>query len=124
MSYALKHDSVLDIAEVVFTGLITGTDLSDSTTQCTSLQKQTGTTRFLVDANDWDMGASLVQIFNLPDEQYWKEGLNPKSRIAVILPGAASTQDAARFYEAACQNRGWNAKVCPDRQSAIAWLMS
>jgi hypothetical protein len=35
---------------------------------------------------------------------------------------AARAREAAHFYEAACRNRGWLARVLPDRESAIDWL--
>ena len=54
--------------------------------------------------------------------RYWQEEFDRRSRVAVILPTAASTLKGALFYETACQNRGWNARVFPDRQSAMDWL--
>ena len=124
MPYAVKHDPVLNIVEVTFTGSVTGTDLRETTTECSTLQKQTGVTRFLVDGNQWDVVASFVDIYDLPAEQYLNEEVYRESRIAVVLPTSERSLYAAQFYETACQNRGWNAKVCPDRQSALDWLLS
>ena len=123
MPYTVKHDPVFDIIEVTFTGLITEANLREVTTQAIFTQKQTDTTRFLVDANGWDVRASFFDIYELADKQYWKEELNRQSRIAVILPTSVSVQEAVRFYETVCYNRGWNAKVCSDRQSAKDWLL-
>jgi hypothetical protein len=122
MPYSVKHDPVQGIVEVTLTGPITGADLRAATTECTSLQKQTGATRFLIDANGWDVSASLVDIYEIPTVQYWREGLDRHSLIATIFPGSASGQQAANFYETVCQNRGWHARVFPDRQGAVAWL--
>jgi hypothetical protein len=122
MPYTIKHDPESDIVEIVFTGPIESDDMIEATTKCTSLQKQTGATRFLVDAGEWDVAASLVDIFDLPDKQYWKEELSRQTRVAVVRPTAASALKAAQFYEITCRNRGWNAKVCSDRQHAVDWL--
>jgi hypothetical protein len=122
MPYTANYNSILDIVELTFTGLITGADLREAASDCTSLQKKTAALRFLVDANGWDTNASVIDILELPAEQYWKEGFDHRTRIAVVLPELTSTQVAARFYEVACQNRGWNARVLPNRHDAILWL--
>lgn len=122
MPYKITHDSVLDLIEVTFTGLITEADLRESTTQAISMQKQTGTTTFLVDASGCDVRVPLIDIYEIPKTQYRKEELNIRSRIALIPSAAVSVQEAARFYETVCFNQGWNAKICSDRQSALDWL--
>jgi len=124
MPYAVKHDPLLDIIELTLTGSLTSTTLREATTKGVSLQKQTRTTRFLVDPNGAELGASISDIYDLPAEQYPKENLDPRSQIAVILPASARAQEIARFYETVCRNRGWNARIFPDRQSAIEWLRS
>lgn len=123
MPYSVKREPALDIIEVTLTGLITEADLREATTHAISLQKQTGTTRFLVDANGRDVRVPLIDIYEIPRTQYGKEELDIKSRIAVILSASVSVQEAARFYETVCFNRGWNAKICSDRQSATDWLL-
>lgn len=123
MPHDIKYDPLLDIIEVTLTGLITKADLREATTQAISMQKQTGTTSFLVYADAWDFHASLVDIYEIPDTQYGKEKLNTRSSIAIVLPTSVSAQEAARFYETVCLNRGWNAKICSDRQSAMDWLV-
>lgn len=123
MPHNIEYDPVLDIIEVTLTGLITKADLRESTTQAISMQKQTDTTRFLLDANGWDVRASFSDIYEIADKQYWKEELNILSRVAVILPTSVSVQEAVRFYETVCLNRGWNARICSDRQGAMDWLL-
>ena len=122
MPYSVKHDPSLGIVELTFTGSIAGADLRGATTACISVQRQTGATRFLVDVNGWDLDASTLDIYDIPDKQYSDENLDIQSRIAVILPTSDKAREAALFYEAACRNRGWHAKVLPDRESAIDWL--
>ena len=123
MPYAIKHVPELKMIEVVLTGVITGADLNRATTECVSLQKQTGVTTFLIDANGWEVTASPIDIFDLPARQYREEGVKRESRIAVIRPTSSSAREAARTYETMCRNRGWQARICQDRQSAINWLV-
>jgi hypothetical protein len=122
MPYVVEHLPELDCIGVTFSGVITGVDLKQSTSEGISLAKLTGSRGALIDANGWEMGASLIDIYNLPAEQYAKEGLLRGSPIAVILPTSISARQAAHDYEVFCQNRGWNVRICPDRQGAIDWL--
>ncbi len=51
-------------------------------------------------------------------------GLPRTLREALVLtPGLPDPGDA-RFYEDACRNRGWDIRIFPDRESALAWLVS
>ena len=85
MPYTITHDTELDLVELTFIGSITGADLKEATTNCSKLQKVTGVRRFLVDGSDWDVVASAVDIYDLPDKQYWNERIQIETRIAVAL---------------------------------------
>lgn len=122
MPYTTKYDSVLDLIEVTYTGLITEADIRQATTQAISIQKQMGTMSVLIDVNAWDVSASFTDIYEVVDTQYLKEEANRQSRIAVVFPPSLNVQEAVRFYETVCFNRGWKVRVCLDRQSAIDWL--
>ena len=122
MPYSVKHLPDIDTLEVTLTGLITGTDLREATTECAAIQKQIGVTRFLVYANGWEVVASFVDLYEVVEKQYIKEKLDRHSRIAVVLPTSLSAQAATEFYKTVCLNRGWNAQVHPNRQSALEWL--
>jgi len=123
MSYTINHLANLDIVELTFTGIISGSDLREATTECIDLQKETGVTRFLVHANGSEVVASFVDLYDLAEKQYHKEGLYRQSRVAVVFPTTLSAQTAADFYKNVCRNRGWNAQIHPNRQSALDWLM-
>ena len=122
MSYSITYDPDLDIINLEFTKEISGRDLSEVTSKCISLQKQTRVLRFLVEINGWEVVASFVELYKLVYEQYVAEALHRLSRIAVVLPSTLSGQAAANFYETVSQNAGWNAQVFASRQEAIDWL--
>ncbi len=122
MPYTVKHLPELDAVEVTFSGVITGADLRDATTEGISLGRATGATKALIDADGWEVAASLMDLYDLPAEQYAREGLLRQSVIALVLPRSMSGRQAARDYEVFCQNRGWNVQVCPDHQAAIECL--
>lgn len=122
VSFAIHHDPESGVVELTFTGAIGGDALRNATTEAIALQKRTGALRFLIDANGWDLEASVVDIYQLPGETYWREGLDKQTRMALILPAALNARRGALFFEDACLNRGWNARVFQDRRAALEWL--
>ena len=122
MPHTLREDAGLGIVEVIFTGTITAQDMRASTAEAIALQKRTGAVNFLLNADGWDLKASLVDIYDLPTKTYWQEDLDRRTRIAVMLPHAASAKQGALFYSDASRNRGWNVRVFDDRAAAVEWL--
>ncbi len=123
MPYTINHLTNLDIVELALTGFVSGSDLREATTKCIDLQKEAGVTRFLVYINGSEILASFVDVYDIAEKQYHREGVDRQSRIAVIFPTTLSAQAASNFYETVCQNRGWNAQVHPNRKIALDWLM-
>lgn len=123
MPFTVTPDAVPGIVEVALTAPITEGDMIGATAACASLQKQTGAMAFLIDANAWDAGGPLVELYDIVSKQYGDLALDRRTRIAVLQPATASGQEAARFYETLCRNRGWIAQVCRDRAGAVAWLL-
>lgn len=122
MPYTINQLANLDIVELELTGIISGSNLREATTKCIDLQRKTGVTRFLVSANGSEVIASFVDVYDIAEKQYHREGLSRQSRVAVVVTTALGAKAAADFYETVCQNRGWNAQVHPNRQSALDWL--
>ena len=122
MSFTVSHDPASDIATVHFTGEITAADLWASSAEAIALQKAKGALRYLIDSQEWQLGATVVDLYQLPTREYAKADLDRRTRIAIVRPGNDKALEGARFYESACRNRGWNARIHPDRVSAIAWL--
>jgi len=122
MSFAIKHKPSPGIIEVIFRGFTTGDDLREATTKCISMEKETGTTRFLIDAVEVNLAASITDLYNLP-VQFEDEKANRESRTAVILPKSPRARRDAEFCETACRNRGWSVQTFSERQGAIDWLM-
>lgn len=122
MPFTIQHDPGPGIATLAFSGTITNDDLVRSSVECIALQKATGCLRYLIESASWDLAASSVDIFALPTREYPKAELDRRTRIAIAQPTNERAREAARFYESTCRNRGWNARVHPDRESALAWL--
>ena len=122
MPFNVRHDPDPGVATLTFAGAITNEDLLGSSVECIALQKSTGCLRYVIESADWDLAASSVDIYALPTREYPKADLDRRTRIAIVQPTNDRAREAARFYESTCRNRGWNARVQPDRESALAWL--
>jgi hypothetical protein len=123
MSWNANHNQILNIVELVFTSLTTAQDLKEATSKCIALGKENETNRFLVNAEELELLAPLVDIYDLPDKQYIAEQADRFSRIAVVLPRSSQAKEAVQFYETVCMNRGWAAKIVSTRQDAVDWLV-
>lgn len=111
------------IVELTYSGLITAQDLQSATSHCIALGKQHQSSLFLVDAQDAQFSASLVELYNLPVQQFELEEADRSGRLAIIQPSSPRMREAARFYESVCRNRGWTVLVLPTRDEAVAWLL-
>jgi hypothetical protein len=123
MSWTSKFNPVLGIIEITHSGPMTATEMKEATSKSILLGKEADTTRFLIDASEMILAASVVDILKLPAEQYEKEGADRRSRVAVILPRSKKEIEAVQFYETACRNRGWFVMLFTERQSAVDWLL-
>jgi hypothetical protein len=123
MTQILGYKSKLRIIELVYTGNTTGLDLRESTSKAIALDKEKGSLKFLVDATEIELTASIFDLYDLPARHYHEENLDRQSHVAVILPKRPKEQKDAQFYETACVNRGWFVKLVSNREEGIDWLM-
>ncbi|ACF13436.1 hypothetical protein Ctha_0971 [Chloroherpeton thalassium ATCC 35110] len=124
MGWAVEYIEPQQFVRSVFTGKTTGKDLKEATTHGLALGKKHQTNHYLVDIRQVEITASKVEILRLPKTQYTAEGLDMKSRIALLQPDSAKSRKAAHFYETASLNRGWNVKIFKNQDDALAWLSS
>lgn len=75
----------------------------------------------LADCSALEKTSSLFKIYDFP-KLYVTQGLDRRIKEAVILPVAAKTREALKFYETVCRNLGLHVKAFDDRPAALAWL--
>lgn len=80
-----------------------------------------GTLRLLLDCYDAHFNVPTADVYQLP-ELYNARGLSRQVRAAVVLPKDGYHQELFTFYEDVCRNRGYFAKLFPDKDSGLAWL--
>ena len=123
MTCELKFDDSLGVIELVLSGIVTGHDLREATSEGIALQKEVHETRCLIDATDQEQTGTVLDLYHLPS-QYAEEGLDRRSLLALVLPTRHELLELALFYETVCVNRGWHVRLFPTREEAIGWLSS
>jgi hypothetical protein len=107
--------------ESVYAGVVRPDELERAVLAAVDLAKQSGFFRFYTDLTDMAGGHSVGDLFALiaAIEQL---GLPRTLREAIVISGSALAAPQVQFYEDACRNRGWNIRIFPDRERALAWL--
>jgi len=123
MSWTSEFNPELGIIETIFSVEMTGVEVREVTSFLISLGRKTGTTKFLVDASEIILVASIFDLYSLPAGQYVDEGADRSSCVALVIPRDEKAIEAFRFYETACRNRCWNVRLFQERQSAVNWLL-
>lgn len=123
MAYTLEFNRSLGIVELSYTGLFTAQESEESTARAIALGKDHGDADALVDATEVEIDVSIADLLDLPNRQYAAQGMNRRVRVAVVSPKRRQDQEAVKFYETACFNRGWNVRLFTSRDDGIEWLM-
>jgi len=122
MGWRVEYDDTLRAVNVKLFGSITGAELHELTSAAIALLKKQEVLDALVDAAELGSAPPIAEIYKLPAEQYIEEQLNRTVRIAMIMPKSRAAEEAARFYETTCINRGWSVRTFSSRAQATAWL--
>ena len=122
MTWTYQHNPDLAIIEVAFVSNTSARDLQECTSKMIAIEKEEGVNRFLVDSRKMQLDASLLDVHEIPAEQYVVEQADRDGKVALILSTARFEHQAGMFYRDACQNRGWMVEAFADRQAALDWL--
>jgi hypothetical protein len=109
------------LVEMTYTGSVTANELHEALVAAASLSKSGKTFFFLADCTDMLGGHSFMDLYNLIS-LFDTHGIGREVKEAIILPAAETTQEATKFYEVACQNRGYNVRSFRERTEALSWL--
>ena len=121
MTCELKIDSSSGVIELVLSGVVSGAELRKATSEGIALTKDLEKTRCLIDASDQEETGTILDLYDLPD-QYAEEGLDRRTRLALLMPTRDELHEITTFYGALCVNRGWQVRLFSDREEALDWL--
>lgn len=124
MPYRATIDAQKAIIEVVYSGVVSGQELTEASRVGVRMQKAAGVFRALADFSAVQrVDFSLVPVFDLPHAVYEQEGASRQLQITVLIPPIDELIELAGFYETACLNRGWRVRVFRARDEAMRWLL-
>ena len=121
MSYEVSYNSTLHIVEILFAGELNTSALKDATSEIIRVSLERGCTDFLLDSRMQMRVQSMADLYYLP-QSYLTEGLDPKSRAAIILSKSGPMRQDSLFWETVCTNLGLKVRSFESREEAIAWL--
>ena len=107
--------------EITYYGAVTYADLLTATSNSVRLQRERGVLKVLIVAEDAEAAVQPDRIEDLLKE-YRALERRRSTRIAIIRPTGPGASNFAEIYEKKCREVGWNVRVLPDREAALAWL--
>ncbi len=120
MQWQMTYDEADSILVIKTTGVIEIESATQMRNEGARLLKQHGCLRCLLDHTDLEADAlETLDIYNLP-KRYAALGISHAMRMAVVVP--PQFQKNMKFFEAVCQNNGYQVSVFFDHASALAWL--
>jgi hypothetical protein len=125
MAWSVRHDPPTGMIEVVYTAVVSATDLMEAASRRIALQHETGSPSVLVDVTGiTELTARSADVLQLPASLFAAQVASRQTQLALVLPRSHAQKDMATFWETACVNRGWIARTFEDRQEAIDWLLA
>ena len=124
MAWETNYDHTHSIVEVIYTGLVSRTEVNSAATKRIKLQEETGSVRVIINAAGINKStAGIMDLFALPAKMYVEKRVSKLTRMAIFLPSSTEEKETVQFFETACINRGWMAKIFFERKDAIDWLV-
>jgi|WetSurMetagenome_2_1015567.scaffolds.fasta_scaffold99660_3 hypothetical protein len=121
MPWTAQIDTSHHIVELTYSGIVTPSELKDALVAAAALSKQHNANLFLADCTRLVGGHSVSDLYLLIST-YEAAGLHPGQKEALVLPSSQPSKEDVKFYEDACLNRGYLAKIFTNVEDARAWL--
>jgi len=122
MAITFAYNADLGIVEIICKGTISPNELETNQEPVFALTKEHNTDMHLLDLTNYESSLSTLHI--LSSVSSYSDKTTRRLRIAVIRPISEKAREDIQFYENVCLNRGWNARVFPERKDAIDWLVN
>jgi len=120
---AWKSEFLTDerVVEIIFSQDFQSNELPDPVKDVAFKLGQNKSLWVLADCSALEKTSSLFKIYDFP-KLYVAQGLDRRTKEAVLLPKALKPREALKFYETVCRNLGFHVKAFDDRPAALEWL--
>lgn len=121
MPWKLEVSGSPAIIEVIYEGEVGPADLEAAFAAALAEGVNRQVPMFLANLVALTGGHSIIDLMDIVT-RIEAEVIDRRFREAVLVPPGTPLGEHAEFYETACRNRGFNARVFNDRDEAVAWL--
>ncbi len=121
MPWKLEVSGSPAIIEVIYEGDVGPVELEAAFTAALTESVHRQNPLFLANLVALTGGHSIIDLMDIVT-RIEAEVVDRRFREAVLVPPGTPLGPHAEFYETACRNRGFNARVFNDRDEAVAWL--
>lgn len=123
MPVKLEFSDAPNRIEVTYSGTITESDYRKAIIDFVNFNSEKKCLLVLTDLRDMVVTPSILNVYDSIN-LFEKMGIDKKTSEALIMPENKFAADNIKFYETACQNRGYNVKIFYNKEDAINWLRS
>jgi|WetSurMetagenome_2_1015567.scaffolds.fasta_scaffold396837_2 hypothetical protein len=109
------------IIEVIYDGVVAPSELAQAFTAALAAGQEHKSLLYLANLSSLKGGHSIVDLLEIVS-RIDSLGIDRRMREAIVVPGNVVADADAQFYETACRNRGFNARLFTNRDEGIAWL--
>lgn len=121
MPWKLEVSGSPAIIEVIYEGDVTPLELASAFASALEEGQRSRSPLFLANLASLTGGHSIIDLMDIVT-RIEAEGIDRRFREAVLVAPGTPIGPHAEFYETACRNRGFNARMFNDRDQALAWL--
>ena len=121
MPYSIKFETSPERIEVKYSGTVTNEEYKQAISDFVNFNKDKNCLLVLTDLTEMKVTPSILNVYNSINT-FEKMGIDNSTCEALILEQNKFVESSIKFYENACQNRGYNVRIFYNRDDAIQWL--
>ncbi len=123
MPYTLNLADDPERIEMVYYGTVSAEEYKNALVEFVIFQKEHRRLLVLTDLTDMVVTPSILNVYDAIN-MFENMGIHRNTSEALIIPANKFAVENVKFYENACQNRGFNVRLFTDRDEALKWLAS
>lgn len=123
MPYSIKFEISPRRIEVEYSGTVTDDEFNQAINDFVNFNKDKNCLLVLTDLTEMKVTPSILNVYNSINT-FEKMGIDNRTSEALILEQNKFVESNIKFYENACQNRGYNVRIFYNREDALKWLKS
>ena len=120
MPWTVAYLEDAQVVEATYSGRLSTQEFRNGMGSALALAAAKGSRRFLTDCSALESGPSVTDLYEAAEQLQGR--IDRPVREALLPPAAPEAAAGVAFWETAIRNRGFAARVCTDRASALAWL--